>query len=90
MDNIEQRIQNIEKRNAKVEQDKAWEISSTRRWMIMILTYFIAAWFMYLIKIENYWTNALVPVIGYLLSTLSIPIVRKYWTKIYYNNHEKI
>ena len=89
MDKIEQRLQNIERRNAQVGQDKAWEISLARKVVILVITYFIAAWFMYLIHVENYWSNALVPTIGYLLSTLSLPFVRKYWQKYYYKNGSK-
>lgn len=84
---LEQRIQKIEQRNFKVEQDKAWEISFARKAVIIVLTYFIASWILYLMKVENYWSNALVPTIGYILSTLSIPVIKKYWLKYYYQNH---
>ncbi len=83
---FEERIQKIEQRNVKVQQDKAWEISFTRKALIALITYLIASWFMYLIKVEDYWSNALIPTIGYLLSTLSIPIVKQYWLRYFYKN----
>lgn len=83
---LEQRIQKIEQRNYKVEQDKAWETSLMRKATISVITYFIAAWFMYLIKVEHYWSNAFIPTVGYILSTLSIPVVKQYWLKYFYKS----
>ncbi len=85
---LESRIEKIEQRNIKVQQDKAWEVSLTRKIVIMLITYFIAAWFMYLINVESYWSNAFIPTIVYLLSTLSIPIVRDHWLKYFYKNQK--
>ena len=39
---IESRLSAIEERNKKVERDKAWEVSWTRRVSIMALTYVVA------------------------------------------------
>ena len=39
---IEQEIQNLKFRNLKVEKDKAWEISKTRKVFIFSVTYGIA------------------------------------------------
>ena len=36
---LEKRIKKIESRNRKVESDKAWELSYTRRALIVIFTY---------------------------------------------------
>ena len=44
---IEDRINKIEQRNKKVELDKAWEISWTRKICIMILTYIIVVIYFY-------------------------------------------
>ncbi len=48
--NIEEEIINIKQRNKKVEQEKAWEISKTRKFSITMLTYFIMALVMYIKK----------------------------------------
>ena len=77
---LENEIQNIKKRNTKVELDKKWETSFTRRACICILTYIVVVCYSYLIqKVSNIWLSSLVPVIGFTLSTLSLGIIRKIW-----------
>ena len=79
---IEERIENIEKRNKRVELDKSWETSWTRRICIMIITYIIVLLYSYSIqKISNVFLSSLVPVIGFTLSTLSLKAIRKIWEK---------
>lgn len=78
---IETRLQAIEKRNQKVEEDKAWETSWSRRVTIMTITYLVVVAYLYfVVKIEP-WINALVPVIGFLLSTLTMTLVKKRWLR---------
>lgn len=78
---IETRLQAIEKRNQKVEEDKAWETSWSRRVTIMTLTYLVVVAYLYfVVKIEP-WINTLVPVIGFLLSTLTMTLVKKRWLR---------
>lgn len=77
---IEKEIQNIKKRNKRVEKDKAWETSLTRRICIMILTYIVVLFYSYMVKnITSIWLSSLIPVIGFALSTLSLKIIRKIW-----------
>jgi len=79
---LENEIAKIKERNSRVEMDKAWETSWTRRICIMILTYIIVVTYTYLIsKVSNIWLSSLVPVIGFTLSTLSLNVVRKIWEK---------
>ena len=81
---IEERIAKIEERNKRVELDKKWETSYTRKICIMILTYIIVIIYSYLVRnYDNILLSSLVPVIGFGLSTLSLKIIRKIWeTKI--------
>lgn len=82
MEELKERIESIENRNKRVELDKAWETSITRRLCIAILTYLIVVLYSYLIsKNNNIFLSSLVPVIGFLLSTLSLRLVRKNWEK---------
>lgn len=77
---IEKEIQNIKERNKRVEKDKAWETSITRRVCIMILTYIVVLFYSYMVKnITSIWVSSLIPVIGFALSTLSLKIIRKIW-----------
>ena len=78
--NIEERIKKIEDRNKRVELDKKWETSWTRRICIMIITYIVVIIYSYVIsKYTNIFLSSLVPVIGFTLSTLSLKLVRKIW-----------
>ena len=80
--NLEQEIKKIQERNIRVEKDKAWETSWTRRICIMILTYIVVIAYSYIIKkYDNILFSSLVPVIGFTLSTLSLKLVRKVWEK---------
>ena len=80
--NIEDRIKKIEERNKRVELDKAWETSWTRKICIIILTYIIVVIYSILIREYNYvLLTSLVPVIGFTLSTLSLKAARKVWEK---------
>jgi hypothetical protein len=73
-------VELIKERNKRVELDKAWEVSLIRKVCIAILTYFVVVLYSYIIsKFSNIWLSSLVPVMGFLLSTLSIKFVRKVW-----------
>lgn len=74
-------IEQIQNRNKRVELDKAWETSWMRRGIIALLTYVIAVLFMYRIGVPDYFLNALVPTGGFLLSTLSLSVVKNWWIK---------
>lgn len=77
---LEKEIKKIQERNKKVELDKTWETSWTRRICIMILTYIVVIIYSYVIKkFDNIFLSSLVPVIGFTLSTLSLKLVRKIW-----------
>jgi len=74
-----QSIQDILERNSRVELDKAWETSLTRRVVIATITYAVAALFMYRIGADSFLLNACIPTGGYLLSTLSLPWIKRLW-----------
>jgi hypothetical protein len=74
-----ERIEKLEARNKRVEGDKAWEISWTRRLAIMLLTYLTVAFYLHFVVHIKPWINALVPVIGYTLSTLTIQQLKQRW-----------
>ena len=75
-------IDAIKQRNKRVETDKAWETSWTRRLCIAVLTYIVVVVYSFTIsQVQNIWLSSLVPVIGFTLSTLSLSLVRKIWEK---------
>lgn len=78
----------IKLRNARVERDKAWETSWVRRGFIMTITYVIAASYMHISGLGNALLGACVPTGGYLLSTLSLPVIKQAWIKKYHPETE--
>lgn len=78
---LENRIIQIEERNKKVELDKSWEISFTRKFFVSLFTYLSIAIYMFAIGVANPWLNAIIPTVGFLLSTLTLPLVKEFWKK---------
>lgn len=82
MEELKKEIKEIKERNKKVELDKKWETSYTRKTCICILTYIVVIIYSNLIKkSSNVFLSSLVPVIGFFLSTLSLKLIRKVWEK---------
>ena len=80
--NVEEEIKKIQERNKRLENDKAWETSWTRRICIMVLTYIVVICYSYIVKnFDSIFLSSLVPVIGFTLSTLSLKLVRKIWER---------
>ena len=73
------RIEAIEDRNKNVTLDKRWETSWTRKLGIIISTYCVVLSYLFLIGNSNPWINAIVPPVGFFLSTLALGWMRKYW-----------
>lgn len=83
---MEDRLKDLEKevvalkaRNARVEADKAWETSWARVLTLTVVTYIVASAVMWMIGVQNVWTSALIPTVGYFLSTQSLPMVKSWW-----------
>jgi len=81
---IEKEIDIIKGRNKQVEANKAWEISWTRRVFIATATYLIAVLWLSIIGEVSIWPKAAVPTGGYILSTLSLPFIKKWWIEKFY------
>jgi len=80
---LEKRVSLIEERNKRVELDKKWETSFTRRISICVLTYIVVLLFSYFVNTgNNIFLSSLVPVIGFTLSTLSVNLIRKIWLNV--------
>ena len=82
MENLEERIQKIEARNQRVESDKDWEQSWTRRGLLVIFTYLGIALHLWAIDISRPWLNAVVPAVAFMLSTLTMQFFKKIWVRI--------
>lgn len=77
-------IASLKERNKKVEADKAWETSKARRAIIALATYLLIAIILVIIGAPNPWVTALIPAVGYVVSTLTMPIFKDIWTKLFY------
>ena len=79
MKELEKRIEKIEERNKRVENDKAWETSSLRKVLIIVMTYIFAVLYLKIADTTNPYFGAIVPCVGFYLSTQSIDIIKKMW-----------
>ena len=78
---LNQEIEIIKERNRKVEIDKAWETSWTRRLFVAFVIYVVAIFWLIMTGEKLPWVKAFWPGLGYLLSTLSLPVVKKWWSR---------
>ncbi len=81
IEKLKQEIEEIKQRNRKVESDKAWETSMVRRLSVALVTYAFISLVFYSMGVNNPFFNAIVPTIGYLLSTLSLGLIRDAWVR---------
>ncbi|MBI4054242.1 MAG: hypothetical protein HY397_02850 [Candidatus Doudnabacteria bacterium] len=87
---LEERIKKIEERNEKVEQDKHWETSYTRKILLAVFTYLAIAAYLWAVSIPDPWLNALVPSVAFMISTLTMPFFKKFWLAWRGKNSNKI
>ena len=83
---LEEEVNKIKERNRRVEREKAWEVSWTRKIMVAVLTYVVVAIFFFYLGAPDPMETAIVPTIAFMLSTLSAPFIKKLWLKYI---HEK-
>lgn len=72
-------IKKIKERNKRVELDKAWETSWTRKIILTILTYLVIVIFFYFAELPKPFVNSIVPALAFVVSTLSLPFFKKIW-----------
>ena len=83
LERMEKEILALKERNARVEAEKAWETSYVRTGSIALITYVVACGVLYSIGAENFLLGALVPTAGYILSTQSLPAIRRWWIETF-------
>ena len=76
---IEKRLEAIERRNARVEADKAWETSYARRGALVLFIYAAIGIYFWAVGISNPWLNAIVPAAAFVLSTLTLAYLKEIW-----------
>lgn len=83
LEELQLEIEEIKKRNQRVEADKSWETSWTRKFLILALTYIVIVIFFFVSNLGNPFVNAIVPTLGFFLSTLTVPFFKNWWLKNY-------
>ena len=76
---LEERIKKIEERNKRVENDKEWETSTLRKVLIIVLTYIFAVLYLKIADTTNPFFGAVVPCVGFFLSTQTLGFIKKKW-----------
>lgn len=84
IEDLKKEIDEIQERNRGVEVDKEWETSKARSFIISVLTYLSIALYLNVIRVPMPWLNAIVPAVAFLLSTLTLPIFKKWWIRRVY------
>jgi uncharacterized membrane-anchored protein len=80
------KIEEIKKRNQRVEADKAWETSWLRRLIIFVLTYIVISIFFIFAQLPKPFINAIVPAVAFIVSALTIPVFKAWWLKRFIKN----
>jgi hypothetical protein len=76
---LENRIAAIEARNRRVDADKGWETSIIRRTGIAVITYAVAGALLIFLNTPRWPLAACMPVLGYLLSTITLGVLKRRW-----------
>lgn len=82
IEDLEREIKIIQERNKKVEIEKRWETSLTRRVLLIVFTYLTIGFYLQAIRIPDAWLNAIVPALAFYFSTLTLPFFRNIWQKL--------
>jgi hypothetical protein len=78
---LKREIALLKERNKRVEADKAWETSMLRKVSVLITTYCVVALTLVVIGSDRPLVNALIPSLGYVLSTLTLGMLKNRFTK---------
>ncbi|KKQ91542.1 MAG: hypothetical protein UU16_C0046G0019 [Candidatus Woesebacteria bacterium GW2011_GWA2_40_7] len=79
IENLEKEMEKIKARNTRVEDDKAWETSWTRRIFIFVSTYVLVSILFIVIGVSKPFLSAIIPAAAYLVSTLSLGVLKSWW-----------
>lgn len=85
---IKNEVEKIKIRNKRVEADKAWETSFSRKIIIFILTYIVIVLLFIFAELPDPFINAIVPALAFMLSTLTISVFKRLWLQYFYKNNK--
>lgn len=81
LESLQNDIDALKARNAKVEAEKAWETSSLRIGAIVVITYFVAVLLMVSLETPRPFFAALMPTVGFFLSTQTLPVLQRWYLR---------
>ncbi|MDD5148471.1 MAG: hypothetical protein PHH08_03325 [Candidatus ainarchaeum sp.] len=84
IEELRNEIKKLHERNSRVEADKAWETSWTRKIVIFALTYCAISIYFFAAGLPAPLVNSFVPALAFVISTLSMPFFKKQWIKNFY------
>lgn len=79
LESLQTQINEIKSRNARVEADKAWETSWTRRVTIVVLTYIVVLVIFVIARLPDPFVNAIVPSLAFVVSSLTMGGIKRWW-----------
>ncbi len=88
LEELTKEIEAIKERNRRVEADKEWETSWTRKFFVLFLTYIIVVVFFLIAKLPQPFLNALIPTFAFVISTATLPFIKRWWLK--YRKHPSL
>ncbi len=80
-ENIKEQLDQIKQRNKRVELDKAWELSWTRKFIVAFLTYVVVVCFFVFAELPDPFVNSIVPALAFIISNLSMSVFKSLWLK---------
>lgn len=78
---LKEELELIKHRNQRVELDKAWETSWTRKIIVAFLTYLVVVLFFVFAKLPDPFLNSIVPALAFVVSNLALPVFKKIWLR---------
>ncbi len=81
IDELQKQIEEIQARNQRVDADNSWETINTRKLVVLLLTYIVVSIFFLVSKLPRPFLNAIVPSVAFVISTLTLSVVKRWWLK---------
>jgi hypothetical protein len=89
LEDLQRQIDEIQKRNLRVEADKAWETSWTRKLILLMLTYTVVVIVFLSTDLPDPLLNAIVPSVAFVISTLTVPLCKQWWLRCCTHNNRR-
>lgn len=90
MERLQAEVEALKQRNFEKDRGKEYEGSYTRIFFLMMITYWTLFAYMYIIETNNPFLDAIVPTVGFNISTWKLPFVKEWWIQAnhYYTHGE--